>query len=189
MKTHRFRLAAALTAAMIVLTALTGCMTGPRKPSSPAESAVTVDGEIRGLFIHATGQDLIIQSPYDAGTVAQSLDQIMSYAGRKNGINTVFMDVHDAKGSALYTSDYMPTSELMLDEKGKNSGGDIVYEAVRLPRSRIFRSMPSSIPPTSPKAWALPRRITRQSMTAPSPMRTGMAPCAGIPPRRTPCPP
>ena len=58
MKTHRFRLAAALTAAMIVLTALTGCMTGPRKPSSPAESAVTVDGEIRGLFIHATGQDL-----------------------------------------------------------------------------------------------------------------------------------
>lgn len=25
----------------------------------------------------------------------------------------------------------MPTSELMLDEKGKNSGGDIVYEAVR----------------------------------------------------------
>ena len=130
MKTHRFRLAAALTAAMIVLTALTGCMTGPRKPSSPAESAVTVDGEIRGLFIHATGQDLIIQSPYDAGTVAQSLDQIMSYAA-ENGINTVFMDVHDAKGSALYTSDYMPTSELMLDEKGKNSGGDIVYEAVR----------------------------------------------------------
>ena len=130
MKTHRFRLAAALTAAMIVLTALTGCMTGPRKPSSPAESAVTVDGEIRGLFIHATGQDLIIQSPYDAGTVSQSLDQIMSYAA-ENGINTVFMDVHDAKGSALYTSDYMPTSELMLDEKGKNSGGDIVYEAVR----------------------------------------------------------
>ena len=130
MKTHRFRLAAALTAAMIVLTALTGCMTGPRKPSSPAESAVTVDGEIRGLLIHATGQDLIIQSPYDAGTVAQSLDQIMSYAA-ENGINTVFMDVHDAKGSALYTSDYMPTSELMLDEKGKNSGGDIVYEAVR----------------------------------------------------------
>ena len=33
MKTHRFRLAAALTAAMIVLTALTGCMTGPRKPN------------------------------------------------------------------------------------------------------------------------------------------------------------
>ena len=130
MKTHRFRLAAALTAAMIALTALTGCMTGPRKPSSPAESAVTVDGEIRGLFIHATGQDLIIQSPYDAGTVAQSLDQIMSYAA-ENGINTVFMDVHDAKGSALYTSDYMPTSELMLDEKGKNSGGDIAYEAVR----------------------------------------------------------
>lgn len=130
MKIQRFRLTAALTAAVIVLTALTGCMAGPRKPSSPAESAVTVDGEIRGLFIHATGQDLTIQSPYDANTVVQSLDEIMSYAA-DNGINTVFMDVHDAKGSALYTSDYMPTSELMMDEKGKNSGGDIVYEAVR----------------------------------------------------------
>ncbi len=130
MKIHRFRLTAALTAAMIVLTALTGCMAGPRKPSSPAEPAVTVDGEIRGLFIHATGQDLIIQSPYDASGIVQSLDEIMAYAA-DHQINTVFIDVHDAKGSALYTSDYMPTSELMLDEKGKNSGGDIVYEAVR----------------------------------------------------------
>ena len=58
MKTHRFRLAAALTAAMIVLTALTGCMTGPRKPSSPAESAVTVDGD-PGLVhpCHRAGSD------------------------------------------------------------------------------------------------------------------------------------
>ena len=133
MKTHRFRLAAALTAVMIVLTALTNCIAGPRKPSSPAESGVTVDGEIRGLFIRATGQDLIIQSSYDAGTVVQSLDQFMSHAA-ENGINTVFMDVHDAKGSALYTPDYMPTSEPMLDDKGKNSGGVTVYQAVRAPQ-------------------------------------------------------
>ena len=141
MKIHRFRLTAALTAAMIVLTALTGCMAGPRKPSSPAEPAVTVDGEIRGLFIHATGQDLIIQSPYDASGIVQSLDEIMAYAA-DHQINTVFIDVHDAKGSALYTSDYMPTSELMLDERARIPAATSSTRRSALQKKRISRSMP-----------------------------------------------
>ena len=130
MRNRNIRLASLLMAGLMAVTSLTGCMGGPRKPSSPAPAAVTVEGEMRGLFIHATGSDLIVGSPYDEGEVAEKLDAIMDYA-KASGINTVFVDVHDAKGSALYSSDYMPTSELLLDEKGKSTGGDIVYEAVK----------------------------------------------------------
>ena len=115
MRNRNIRLASLLMAGLMAVTSLTGCMGGPRKPSSPAPAAVTVEGEMRGLFIHATGSDLIVGSPYDEGEVAEKLDAIMDYA-KASGINTVFVDVHDAKGSALYSSDYMPTSELLPAE-------------------------------------------------------------------------
>ncbi len=130
MRNPKKRLVPLLMAGLMVLTSLTGCMGGPRKPSSPAPAAVTVEGQMRSLFIHATGADLLIDSPYNEGEVAEKLDAIMDYA-KENGVNTIFIDVHDAKGSALYSSDYMPTSELLLDDKGKSTGGDIVYEAVK----------------------------------------------------------
>ena len=129
MKNH-LRFLSVLTAAALGLAALSGCSIGPRHPTSPVSPAVTIDGEIRGLFVHTTGQDLIISSPYDNAQVVESIVQIIDYAA-ETGINTIFLDAHDAKGSALYTSDYMPTSELMQDADGKNSGGDIIYEAVQ----------------------------------------------------------
>ena len=130
MATIKKRAAALFLTALASVTLLTGCLGGPSKPSSPAEAAVTIQGDMHGVFIHATGSDLPISSPYHAGELAKELDSIMEFSV-ENGINTVFLDVHDAKGSALYTSDYMPTSELLLDEKGKNTGGDVVYEAVK----------------------------------------------------------